>query len=63
MMFRLEPLDIVIIVVVLILVFGANRIPEVARGIGKAMREFRNAVTGKDSENDEPKPKPAEPSK
>ena len=49
-MFRPEPLDLIIIVVIAILLFGANRLPEVARGIGGAMREFRNGITGKDEE-------------
>jgi len=42
-MFRPEPLDVVIIVLVAILLFGANRLPEVARALGQAIREFRNA--------------------
>ncbi|CAG0945440.1 Sec-independent protein translocase protein TatAy [Anaerolineae bacterium] len=50
-MFRPEPLDIIIIVLIALLVFGANRLPETARAIGQAMREFRNAVTGKDVES------------
>ena len=49
-MFRPEPLDLIIIAVIAILIFGANRLPEVARGIGQAMREFRNGITGKDTE-------------
>ena len=43
---RPEPLDIVIIALVAMLLFGANRLPESARSIGKAIREFRAAVTG-----------------
>ncbi len=47
-MLRPEPLDIVIIVLVAMLLFGANRLPESARSIGKAIREFRAAITGQD---------------
>ena len=47
-MLRPEPLDLVIILVVAMLFFGANRLPETARALGKALREFRNAVSGKD---------------
>lgn len=47
-MFRPEPLDLVIIMIIGLLLFGANRLPETARAIGKAMREFRDAVSGKD---------------
>jgi sec-independent protein translocase protein TatA len=55
-MFRPEPLDIVIIVLVAMLLFGANRLPESARSIGKAIREFRAAITGQDDDVDKPKP-------
>ncbi len=36
--------EIVIVFVVVLLLFGANKIPEVARGLGKGMREFRKAT-------------------
>lgn len=49
-MLRPEPLDLVIILIVAMLLFGANRLPESARAIGKAIREFRDAVA--DKEND-----------
>jgi len=48
-MLRPEPLDILIILVVAMLLFGANRLPESVRAIGKAMREFRNAVAGEET--------------
>ncbi len=47
-MFRPEPLDIVVIIFVALLVFGANRLPETARAIGQSMREFRKALTEKE---------------
>ena len=36
--------ELIIIFLVLLLVFGAKRIPEIARGIGKGIREFKNAT-------------------
>lgn len=56
-MFRPEPLDIVIIALVAMLFFGANRLPESARAIGKAIREFKAAITdqgGDDSTRSNP---------
>ncbi len=47
-MFRPEPLDIVLILIVAALLFGANRLPETARALGRGIREFRDAITGKD---------------
>ena len=37
--------ELIIIFLVLLLVFGAKRIPEIARGIGKGIREFKNATS------------------
>jgi len=45
-MFRPEPLDIVLIALVAMLLFGANRLPEAARAIGKAFREFKAGLAG-----------------
>lgn len=36
--------EIFIIMVVALILFGANKIPEIARGLGKGMREFRKAT-------------------
>jgi sec-independent protein translocase protein TatA len=51
--------ELVILMVVLLLVFGARRLPEMGRSIGSGMREFKDAVTGKDEpEKTELKPPP-----
>ncbi|MBN1638157.1 MAG: twin-arginine translocase TatA/TatE family subunit [Ignavibacteriales bacterium] len=42
--------EIMIIVLVILLLFGAKKIPELARGVGKGMKEFKKAV--KDVEDD-----------
>jgi sec-independent protein translocase protein TatA len=38
--------ELVLILLVLLLVFGARRLPEMGRSLGKGMREFKDAVTG-----------------
>lgn len=38
--------ELLVILVVVLLLFGARRIPEVARGIGRGVREFKSAITG-----------------
>jgi TatA/E family protein of Tat protein translocase len=55
-MLRPEPLDIVIIALVALLLFGDNRLAESARSIAKAIREFRAAISGQ-KEDDSSKPK------
>lgn len=36
--------EIILIIVVILILFGAKKIPEFMRGIGKGMREFKKAV-------------------
>ncbi len=41
-----NPLHIAVLVVLVLLVFGARRLPEIGRSLGSGMREFKEAVTG-----------------
>ncbi len=41
---------LVVILIILLLVFGPKRLPEMGRSLGRGMREFKEAVTGKDDE-------------
>ena len=41
-----NPIHIVFIVVILLLVFGAKRLPEIGRSLGGGMREFKDSVSG-----------------
>jgi sec-independent protein translocase protein TatA len=54
-----EPLDIVIIALVAMLLFGSQRLPASARSLGRAIREFKAAISG-EAEPDVSQPKPAE---
>lgn len=46
----LGPLEIFVVVFLILLLFGAKKLPELARGMGKAMKEFKKAT--KDVEED-----------
>ncbi len=41
-----NPLHIAFLVVILLLVFGARRLPEIGRSLGSGMREFKDSVSG-----------------
>jgi sec-independent protein translocase protein TatA len=43
--------ELILIVVIIILIFGANRLPEIGRGIGKGIRNFRDASKDNGGEN------------
>ncbi|HEX7086653.1 MAG TPA: twin-arginine translocase TatA/TatE family subunit [Vicinamibacterales bacterium] len=44
--------ELVIILVIIILIFGANRLPEIGRGIGKGIRNFKEATKEGANEKD-----------
>ena len=46
---------LVIILIVLLVIFGPKRLPEMGRSIGRGMREFKESVTGKDDDDDQPR--------
>ncbi len=41
-----NPLHIAFLLIVLLLVFGARRLPEIGRSVGAGMREFKDSVSG-----------------
>ena len=47
-MMGLGPLEMGMIFLVLLLLFGAKRLPELAQGMGKGIRDFKRAVNGLD---------------
>jgi TatA/E family protein of Tat protein translocase len=51
-MFGLGPMEIVLVIFVILLVFGAKRIPEIAHGIGKGILEFKKALRDVPNESD-----------
>ena len=44
------PLELVIILVVVLVIFGPKRLPDLGRSLGKGMREFKDSVTGSDKD-------------
>ena len=55
------PLEIVIILVIVLVIFGPKRLPDLGRSLGKGMREFKDSVTGKDNELPEGNVEKSEP--
>jgi sec-independent protein translocase protein TatA len=58
-------LEMLVIFVLALMLFGGKRLPEVARGLGKSIREFRRAASGVEDEirramdmDQSPKPRP-----
>jgi TatA/E family protein of Tat protein translocase len=52
--------ELLILLIVLLLVFGAKRLPEMGRSLGKGMREFKEGVSGVEDSVKTTAPPPAE---
>ena len=65
--FAPTPVEIIIVLFIVLLIFGPKRLPDLGRSLGGAMREFKDSVTGKDKDElpagEEADKKPAEPVK
>ena len=57
-MFGWSPITIIVILIVVFLIFGAGKLPEIGSGLGKALKNFKNSVSGKDEIDVTPDPKP-----
>ncbi len=47
---NIGPLEIAIVLVIVLLIFGPKRLPDLGRSMGRGLREFKDSVTGKDDE-------------
>lgn len=47
--------ELILILVIILLLFGAKRIPEIARGLGKSISEFRKGLKEEEKEKEEKK--------
>lgn len=54
-MFGLGMQELLIILIIVVLIFGASRLPEIGSGLGKAIRGFKDAVSGKNAIDITPK--------
>jgi sec-independent protein translocase protein TatA len=57
-MFGLGLPELLVILVIILLIFGANRLGDIGSGLGKAIRGFKDSVSGKDAIDVTPKKDP-----
>ncbi len=55
LMFTFGPMEIVIILVIVLLLFGGKKIPELMKGMGKGIKEFKKGVSEDDEKKDDEK--------
>ena len=47
------PLELGIILLIVLVIFGPKRLPDLGRQLGVGMREFKDSITGKDKDDDD----------
>ena len=58
MLGSLGPMELIIILLIVILLFGGKKIPEIAKGLGKGIRDFKSSMSGNETEDDKTLAKP-----
>ena len=57
----ISPWELLLLALVVLLVFGPKRLPEMGRSLGKGMREFKTAITSNDDDDKPELPAPKSP--
>ena len=58
-MFGIGTTELLIILVIILLLFGSSKLPELGRGLGQGLRSFRDAMKGHDQSQNLPPASPA----
>jgi sec-independent protein translocase protein TatA len=54
---RLGFMELLVILVIVVMIFGAGKLPQIGKGLGEAITNFKKSVAGKEDEPKEEKPK------
>jgi sec-independent protein translocase protein TatA len=51
------PMELAIVLIIALVVFGPKRLPELGKSLGRGIREFKGSITGEHDDDDESKPR------
>jgi sec-independent protein translocase protein TatA len=49
------PMELIVVLVIALIVFGPKRLPDLGRSVGSGMREFKNSISGNDEPDELPR--------
>jgi sec-independent protein translocase protein TatA len=50
---NIGPLELAIVLIIALVIFGPKRLPDLGRSLGKGMREFKDSISGKDDDDED----------
>jgi len=50
-MFGIGPSELLLILLIVLIIFGASKIPQIGAGLGKGIKNFQRALKGEDTDN------------
>jgi sec-independent protein translocase protein TatA len=50
---NIGPLELAIVLIIALVIFGPKRLPELGRSVGRGIREFKSSVTGEDKDDED----------
>jgi len=56
------PQELILILLIVVIIFGARRLPELGKSLGEGIRNFKGSVSGKDKEKDKEQNPPSDKS-
>ena len=49
--------ELLVILLIVIIIFGANKLPQLGRGLGQGLRNFKDSIKGEEPQDKNPPPK------
>ncbi len=55
------PTELILIILIIVIIFGARKLPELGKSLGEGIKNFRKSITSKEKENEKPPDKQEPP--
>lgn len=57
------PMELALIVLIIVIIFGAKKLPELGKSMGEGIKNFKKSISSKDNDEDKPTDEPHPPKK